>query len=532
MATGRTPGSSRSPSSIAAIEFETVRRGYDPEAVRALLVTVDEEIDFLRRREIELSERLAAADSSAPTPLDDESIAAAVDAARIDAETVRVLQTARESANQIRMKAEQGASRILEEASEEAARVRSTAEIEAAALRQASLVDAAAEVEAAKQQGREMVAEARAYRDRVMQDLKRRHDAVAARVDDLVRRGGRLVDAFGAAHRAAAEVLAEIEPLVGDIEPLSTPVADERAPSAAPTTAQPVPVAPSDDHVAAAAVATETTDVVADESLELPSSDAVGGVVDDLFARLRASSDDGEREMPVDGEAPVIETTGVVVASDTAVFVERDNALGPLITAAARKLKRVLADEQNDLLGRLRTTKAPVAADLVLAPLDDRAQRFHAAIAAELIAAHLAGGSSVAGDAACEPDETSTLGHLVDERLVEPLHERLERGIAEKANDVEGIVKKVRAVYREYKTQHIDGELVDILGAAYGNGVLAAVAPGTPMCWAVDPDGPACPDAEDNALAGAVPAGEAYPTGHTVAPAHSGCRCLLVPASS
>ena len=32
--------------------------------------------------------------------------------------------------------------------------------------------------------------------------------------------------------------------------------------------------------------------------------------------------------------------------------------------------------------------------------------------------------------------------------------------------------------------------------------------------------------------AGPVEAGDAYPTGHTMAPAHAGCRCLLVPASN
>jgi hypothetical protein len=47
------------------------------------------------------------------------------------------------------------------------------------------------------------------------------------------------------------------------------------------------------------------------------------------------------------------------------------------------------------------------------------------------------------------------------------------------------------------------------------------------MCWVVDDGGSPCPDAEDNALAGAVAAGEAFPTGHRHPPAHPGCRCVL-----
>ncbi len=36
------------------------------------------------------------------------------------------------------------------------------------------------------------------------------------------------------------------------------------------------------------------------------------------------------------------------------------------------------------------------------------------------------------------------------------------------------------------------------------------------------------PDADDNALAGAVAAGEPFPTGHCHAPAYPGCRCGIV----
>ena len=87
----------------------------------------------------------------------------------------------------------------------------------------------------------------------------------------------------------------------------------------------------------------------------------------------------------------------------------------------------------------------------------------------------------------------------------------------------------VRAVYREWKSQHIDANVVDIAHSAHGRGALAALTPGSKVCWKVDPNGPACSDAEDNSLAGAVRAGDAFPTGHTHAPAHSGCRCALVP---
>jgi hypothetical protein len=46
----------------------------------------------------------------------------------------------------------------------------------------------------------------------------------------------------------------------------------------------------------------------------------------------------------------------------------------------------------------------------------------------------------------------------------------------------------------------------------------------------VDPSCEACPDCDDNALAGKVTKGDTFPTGDTVAPAHPDCRCLVVPS--
>jgi len=59
---------------------------------------------------------------------------------------------------------------------------------------------------------------------------------------------------------------------------------------------------------------------------------------------------------------------------------------------------------------------------------------------------------------------------------------------------------------------------------------LAGFDPGTPIVWEVDTRFAACPDCDDNALEGAVAAGGEFPTGDSFAPAHPGCRCLLVAA--
>jgi hypothetical protein len=133
-----------------------------------------------------------------------------------------------------------------------------------------------------------------------------------------------------------------------------------------------------------------------------------------------------------------------------------------------------------------------------------------------------------AGADATDADLSPVRASLRDD-LVGPLRDRLARCVADGGGDNEEVTRAVRAVYREWKTQQIDEHLDDVLRLAHGVGAFHAIAPGTPVCWMVDPHGPACPDAEDNALAGAVAAGEPFPTGHRLAPAHAGCRCLLAP---
>jgi hypothetical protein len=140
--------------------------------------------------------------------------------------------------------------------------------------------------------------------------------------------------------------------------------------------------------------------------------------------------------------------------------------------------------------------------------------------------------SSAAQREVKKSNATATAGQLLAVELVGPLRARLERCISDADGDNGEMATLVRLVYREWKSQRIDEHLDDVARTAFGRGALAGVAPGTPICWVVDPDGPQCPDAEDNALAGVVQAGDAFPTDHSCAPAHSGCRCMIVTAPS
>ena len=118
---------------------------------------------------------------------------------------------------------------------------------------------------------------------------------------------------------------------------------------------------------------------------------------------------------------------------------------------------------------------------------------------------------------------------MLDEWLLVPLRERLERCVIDGGGENSEVAKRVRSVYREWKTQHIDEQLDDVIRTAHGRGVFAAIEPGSSVEWVADPAHDVCADCDDNTLGGAVEAGTAFPTGHQFPPAHLGCRCILLP---
>jgi len=663
-----------SPAAVSTANFTVTRRGYEPEEVREFLRMVAAELARLQEREKFLERELRSAQRNAPTAavaLDEEVVTR-----MLGEEAARILSTSREAASQIKARAEEGAARVLREATDEAQRLREEAGIEASRRRQDAASDAESELQMAKQQGREMVNEARAYRERVLGELARRREMARQQIEQLVHGRDRLLQAFERARIAAVDVMAEMTPLGEPSEyvnlspttgpvPIMVPAADLRArvaeveiePVAEPVVAEPmvepldasdtadetVALVRTDDEfgdepdaadlqeieaefggdddseveveveVDEAAADVEVDDAHDDDAQDDDGHDDDGGTiapvvslfgndqtveasddededededgptaatddapkatVDDLFARLRAAratsvierataTTDDEAAPAAAEPAPAapaesVESTPaardlVIVGEDISVFQasptapvahvdaddtpfgRRDAELTPLIVTSARKLKRVLADEQNDVLHVLRRRDPVRALDTLLPWENEHVLRYAAAIEAELEAAALAGAASVddgdRGDHLRDIKSQQALQPAIatlTSAIIVPLRERLERAVADAGGDNGDLADAVRSLYREWKTQRIDEHLDDIARMAFGRGALVALQPGTPICWTVDPNGPDCPDAEDNALAGEVRAGQPFPTDHLCAPAHEGCRCML-----
>jgi cell division septum initiation protein DivIVA len=267
--------------------------------------------------------------------------------------------------------------------------------------------------------------------------------------------------------------------------------------------------------------------------------------VDDLFARLRASSseavarevleadDAGGPPSAGEGADEADEADETEPGPEAEALAQRQEALSPVRAALARQLKRVLADEQNEVLDRLRQRSASLAADDVLGTAE-----VHPGTYREIAEDHV-WSAAVAGAGALSDLEGEELHAALEARsvldrcldtleaeLVTPMRARLVENL-EAAGDPTEAAALVRATYREWKGR-IDELAADLVRTAHGRAAYAVLAPGTPVCWVFDPSGPPCADAEDNVLAGAVPAGEPFPTGHRYAPAYRGCRCLLV----
>ncbi len=617
-----------SPTAVAGATFPSSRRGFDQNEVRDFLRMVSAEISRQQERITFLERELLNSQQAGTAPqveLNEETITEL-----LGEETARIVQAAREAAGKIKVRSEETAMRLVREATDEAARVREDAELEAARVRQDAASDAEAEVLMAKQQGRDMVNEARSYRERVLADVARRRELAREQIEDLMHGRDRIVQVFDRARIATEDVLRELDDVAEEpsefvnLAPTTGPIpiivqADEieareamrPAVSSAPAfvpydqdediavmaeevvidrtalieevvaieekvVEEQTPIAPVVELVVEAPVSNvvplfarqETTVVVADSDEDLEEDDnddvndpplvivqqkakAVVPPADDIFAKLRRSGAESvakevattqvkkvepkkkPAEKKIEPVAEEIIETSVEEVATATPFERRDEELAPVIAAMSRKLKRVLADEQNEVLDILRGKLPVKTLDAIVGPKTDHSARMLEALEAPLKSAALTGAKSLSS--ASDKDlqkmvasQMAAINEFVIATVVAPLRERLSRSISQAAGDNAELTSLVRLVYREWKNQHVDTQIDNIAQTSFGRGAFAALTPGAKVCWKVDPNGPACADAEDNSLAGFVNAGEAFPTGHTHAPAHAGCRCALV----
>ena len=157
---------------------------------------------------------------------------------------------------------------MLSEAADEATRMREEAEIEASRRRTDAAADAEAELAMAKQQGREMVNEARAYRERVLSELARRRELAREQIEQLLLGRDRLMQSFERARLVAVDVVAELQPLVEPDEYVNLSPTTGPVPVMVPNSPRPVAVEPhpaSEVDVDVEELTVEASEPVVDE---------------------------------------------------------------------------------------------------------------------------------------------------------------------------------------------------------------------------------------------------------------------------
>jgi hypothetical protein len=259
-----------------------------------------------------------------------------------------------------------------------------------------------------------------------------------------------------------------------------------------------------------------------------PAEPEAPAAADDVFARLRAEQAEPSEQPDAADEDAAGEPDEAGPPEPTA-FSARDEALAPIDKELARRLKRALADEQNEVLDRLRRAK-PAGVDDLLPGVDEHAGRWSSVAAEPLAEAAAAGAASLGG--AAPAAGTAPLADELARSLTGPLRERIDRSFAAADGNLDDVADRVRALYREWKGQRLADASSHHTAAAYALGAFGALPEGARVRWAVDPLGGPCPDCDDNVLAGSLAKGEEFPTGHTCAPAHPGCRCLVVAAEA
>jgi hypothetical protein len=201
-----------------------------------------------------------------------------------------------------------------------------------------------------------------------------------------------------------------------------------------------------------------------------------------------------------------------------------------------RSAKRLSADDENAVLTHVGTKRSVLSLEAMLPAPAEHAQRYADAMKEEVTAIAVNAARSLSESRRADLRKAVVDGAVLDavtsfvaSDLLHPLRERIAAALTQAANDRDVAMKSIRSAFAEWKAQHMESVVVDIAHLAYARGLFLGCESTSHVCWGVDPNGPACADAEDNALAGRVRRGEKFPTGHEQPLAHAGCRCLVVP---
>ena len=560
----------------AADEYATSVRSTTDAEVAQLRATATAELDQLRKEaDTVMADRTADAEVAAG------GIRADADtySSRVRDDADRYAEAARAAADSYRADVQGAADAYREAATAEGDKARTAASADAETTRKEAEAEVAgrrkvadAEVEAiladAREEGRAMVQEARTYRERVIADLADRRRAARAQLEGLASTRDALAvtltdvaSSIDSSHRALQDAVLDPRDLVDLGQDRRMLEADDNPGTAvavgeldsdvvvdldaetdleaetefgAEVEGETLAEDSTDDEVAGEVVEVEvigadpevtlTAVAVVPDEPEAEDEPVEEAKVDSLFARLRAEQEASGVTPEEAADNAAGEDEG---DPDSDLLDRRDATTDDLERQLARRLKRVLSDEQNEALDLLRRTRGTPTAAQVLPSEADHLERYTSAALEDLAAAERAG-AGFFGDAPKRAADVRDVAAEFSTEMIRQIRGRLERAF-EDGGDENEVGERIRACYREWKTQRIADTARHFVVVAFSRGVAEAGADGGLSRWLVDDGDAPCPDCDDNALAGGVAKGDPFPTGDMCPPAHPGCRCLAVP---
>lgn len=286
--------------------------------------------------------------------------------------------------------------------------------------------------------------------------------------------------------------------------------------------------------------------------------------VGDLFSRLRAERDEavaqaretlgveaanldatddldatGDTDDAADSAADEVadgELAAVLGGSEADQILDhRDDSIGPIERGVSRRVKRLVDDEQNELLDALRRSRRNVTVAALLPAAEEQVDALAELLASDLTDAVAAGAASVAarsgtpvalGRANLER-LAAQLRPVIASRLINPWRDEVASLVAGETDRAQ-LGERLRAAYRERKTVDLPELASGVVVVAYNVGVAAVAKKGPGLEWVLDHGGEEV-QAHLPRVRGGNPAEAIEALSSPEVP--DGCRCLLVTRS-
>jgi cell division septum initiation protein DivIVA len=360
--------------------------------------------------------------------------------------------------------------------------------------------DATSELEEAKRKGRELVIEAQTVRRRILEDLARRRRSLRRQIEQLRAGRERLLEAYevvghtveeatqelsvalpaakAAAERAGRRSIPEdtVEDLeeeieaarVADLPILDDPTEDPADPAAAALEEAPAALSEVEPVVASFEEVRVLGPVDHEEAAEAtPPIEEEPAEVLQLFDRLRTESDEPETEGPVEAPGEAKEPELVLVPDEPAAEDEveegepfEEDPVAVLADDLSRRLRRSLADEQNQVLDRLRQDrKGELGVDDLLGDPDALVARLATVIEPRLAEA---GGNG-------EPGGAAELASRLAAQVADGVRAEVDARVTGDPGP-DDLSKPLREAFREWRTDRILPLAVGVAAEAMGRG--------------------------------------------------------------